>query len=64
MSESEKDGGWEEFGGDDVEEDAGALIPEGREMTLEEQNNFLARLFVGSITGRYSPHQLGGLGGA
>ncbi len=51
MSRSEEDGGWGEFGKDDGEEDAGALIPEGREMTLEEQKKFLARLFAGFITG-------------
>ncbi len=48
MSKSEEDSGWGEFG-DDGEEDVGALIPKGREMTVEEEWQFLAALLAGSL---------------
>ncbi len=49
MNESGKDDGWEELDEDDDENGDEILIPEGREMTVEEQVRFLAWLFADSI---------------
>jgi len=49
MSESVKNDGWEELEGDDDENGDEILIPEGREMTMEEQRRFLAWIFADFI---------------
>ncbi len=49
MNESGKDDGWEEFGENYFRNAEEAPIPKGREMTVEEEGQFLAWLFCDSI---------------